>query len=828
MAGLPIQLHDGRISSVTARIPWPNPLTSTIRLSLQSLHLTFCLNPPISESSLPHSVNLAESVATVAESFIHDELTPREEAALRESFHPDLASRSPQHEILSVPGSMDPFLSDSENEEYHGDADPDGISIFATLFERLLARFEFDALDTKITLIHPSHTRFTFSIADIKYGTEVKDPSTAAGVQTGSNPSMNFAVRPGETRTVSISGVRISALSMRSTRISSRSQTLSPSTFSPVTSGSPPQTYSGELSPILPRPASPTSSSSSLDEETQFLMSQSIVSLPPRASSPASSMESSMYESAVGGSIYESVISIAQGDRTSVDNSNDATTIEGSRCASRTPSPGPGQRADSSPSESHKELPPSNTTNTDVGNDPREENDVILSLGSEAVVIRLTTPSPNPLSPLTPSDSPSTIPQTSGTPQHADQEGPLSKDKEKLQLSVTIGIVACSLRAWHIRSLLDALRVLNLQPTPPPPPPQLIPLADPTPKFGFELEATAKMRGIVILFLPSSLITDHRSSDAMSSYFAHPLLPPKLAHGYVRLFIDNVAARVSADTSTLLPGSETQAHAAKSPHTTGLKVTTVLSTSLSDLSAFAFLPPGSDQRDTGPSASPILITDQHLTSQYPRNHIHLATGTASELSGLPTFDVIDWTDRAHRTSSPKISLWRTKMKSKQSSADVIPAVSANVTRKGAEKEQWAKSSVVEVNLVPVHVFVDLGLALGEGSPLLEYLAEIMEPREVPAHEAQSNGSDSEDHKDSSEDERGETPLATPRLSARNRRNEKERDRLEKLVIADLDLGLDYTGNDPLKPSRLRGKQPDVPAKTPRKASSRYTYLATRS
>src|ERR1700722_19187094 len=93
MAGLPIKLHDGSISSVIARIPLPNPLTGTVGFSLRSLHLTFHLLPSVLKTSASShfNQNLADSVTSIAESFLHTELSSREEATLRESFHPDLA-----------------------------------------------------------------------------------------------------------------------------------------------------------------------------------------------------------------------------------------------------------------------------------------------------------------------------------------------------------------------------------------------------------------------------------------------------------------------------------------------------------------------------------------------------------------------------------------------------------------------------------------------------------------------------------------------------------------------------------------------------------------
>src|SRR5882762_497560 len=80
LTGLPIKLHDGSIASITARIPWPNPLTATTGLSIQSLHLTFHLASAPSPLSTQPLTNLADSVAGVAESFLHHELSPVEEA----------------------------------------------------------------------------------------------------------------------------------------------------------------------------------------------------------------------------------------------------------------------------------------------------------------------------------------------------------------------------------------------------------------------------------------------------------------------------------------------------------------------------------------------------------------------------------------------------------------------------------------------------------------------------------------------------------------------------------------------------------------------------
>ena len=113
LIGLPVKLHDGSISSVTARIPWPNPLTANVGLSIQSLHLTFHVDTKAPVPTAQATTNLADSVVSVAESFIHDELTPGEEATLRESFHPDL-DISVTSTRENVPGGLDPFIAADE------------------------------------------------------------------------------------------------------------------------------------------------------------------------------------------------------------------------------------------------------------------------------------------------------------------------------------------------------------------------------------------------------------------------------------------------------------------------------------------------------------------------------------------------------------------------------------------------------------------------------------------------------------------------------------------------------------------------------------------
>ncbi|KAJ3725873.1 hypothetical protein C8R42DRAFT_575547 [Lentinula raphanica] len=328
-SGMPLELVDGTAASVTARIPWPNPLTSTLGFSLSSLHITLRV-VPAEQRHDDADINLSESVASYAESFIHDELNPREEADLRESFRQDLSASSVHEpDDDNVPGGLNPFRNFSEAEEL-ADVDPDGVSLFATLIERLLAKFEFDATDTKVTIIHPHSSRFTLSVANIRYCTETS--SSTEDIPTDNSE------RTGESRTVSLSGITLSGSNLR------------PHSSYPISPDRQPSSPSSMPIPRSPSPSSSSSSSSSIDEETQWAMSQSVAFLPPRPESPAESVASSLYESAI--SQHESPIQS---------------------------------------SNKPMELLPSPITNSKADFDEIDE-DILLSFGTDAVNIRLATP----------------------------------------------------------------------------------------------------------------------------------------------------------------------------------------------------------------------------------------------------------------------------------------------------------------------------------------------------------------------------------------------------------------------------------------------------
>ncbi|TFK29985.1 hypothetical protein FA15DRAFT_663305 [Coprinopsis marcescibilis] len=269
LKGLPLVLEEGTVKAVTVRIPWPNPLTSVVGFSLDSLHLRLRIETPLHEA-FPQEVDLADSVASVAETFVQEELSGAQEAQLWESF--SAAAHSQDPEDHNVPGGLE-FISGIEKQGDY-ELDPAGVSIFATLIERLLARFQFDARDIQVTVVDPENISLKFSLSEIRYTTN----------EVG---GQDENVEDGTQRTLSLHGMTLTALGYP---IEFEGSVHTPSTTRP---GSPSDV---ETDPEISSPdSSPRSSTSSFDEDTQFQMSQSLVGLPPPHL--ADSMAGSIYHS---------------------------------------------------------------------------------------------------------------------------------------------------------------------------------------------------------------------------------------------------------------------------------------------------------------------------------------------------------------------------------------------------------------------------------------------------------------------------------------------------------------------------------------------------
>ncbi|TFK76391.1 hypothetical protein BDN72DRAFT_785226 [Pluteus cervinus] len=742
LSDLPIRLYDGSIASVTARIPLPNPLVASVGLALNALHLTFKVVPTSSRDGdeLSQSISsLAESVVSVAESFVHDELGSPEDAELLQSLHYGVPP-APSNDF--VPGGLDPFLATSDEPLSHADADPAGVSIFATLIERLLAKFEFDAVDTRITLIHPDNTSVTLSLNEVRYRTESK--------------SQELSSSNGETRNLTLSGLRVSLCDLRAPPDPFSNGVQSP----PGTPTISPKFAEQLTANPSSRPPSPSSSSSSLDDETQLAMSQSLAFLPPRPRSPSNSVASSMYQSAL--SVAQSMPQIPeQEEPTAKEDDNIPPLLE----------------------QSHRpSAPVMDSKDTEINGGAAEE--LFLSFGTTPIVIQLTTPSPGEQS--------SVEPRSTGV-----------RDIERVQVNVSLGVIACTVRPWHIRALVQ----LADASTPPSKSRtkskgKKTDKSAPGLKMGLSLKCS--IRGLVVLLLPRMNLAESwlkQDANPLDGFFARPLTPPKISQGYFRLHLDGLILE-----ALIPPADDSPRPSAKRSAPSSL---TTFSVILHDLSFFLFRAVQDDET----WAIPILITDPHLPAQYSSHHVPISFPIQPNYyPQLPVFDVLDWTHEQHRSLGTKLSAWRTRPKIKnskngpESPSDSTPqpnAVSVKVVQKAASSKSsdTGSSMNIDVKIAPIQLLVDLGSLLEDN--VLRACAEeanLAGPSRADVGVGKASDTDFTDEEDL-------TPPTTPRAQM-TRETEMERKRLERLVMKDLDLDVDYLSPKPgeRRKSKLQKQQ----------------------
>ena len=763
LVGLPVELHSSHVGHIIARIPWPNPLTSTLGLSLQSLHLTLDLldNPSTSQPS--QTSNLADSVASVAAEFLHDELSPGEEATLRESFHPDRGL--PPDPADYVPGGIDPFLNTAEFAP--NDTDPDGVGIFASLIERLLARFAFDAADTQITIRHPGRSSFTLVIPNIRYETESEIPSADATVRNDAT---------GETRTITISGIEITMLDLRTEDLTKPAAL--PSIVSSITSlpSHPPH----DQLPSEPHSRSP-SPNSDIDDETEMMMSQSIASLPPQplaSSSISASVASSMYHSAVSEAPFRSTAICEP-----IPEVQEKLLVE------------PAVKPEEQPSSTSEDQPSSSDVSPRAAGVPEE---TIFSCGSDPIVIRLATPSSSESRP---------------------GQQRVERRDDSLRLSITTGVLGFALRARHIQSLIELMATFGGTSSTSPSPPKFQGTT-PASSLLSRLNISVHIRGMVCLLLLSK---EPFYELTRVDFFHHQLIPPKLLYGYIRIHADGISASLSHPFA-VARGDRRASGVTKM----GASLTTT------DLTVFLF-EPNSPSLGSEHTASPILITDPNISTQYTSSHAH-PVNQHNPFQNCPAFDILDWASTINKGTTPKPSYWRARIPQNhtqqripthgpggsvgalglspspgKSNPDFLqkspvhspPVISVAVTiASGGHKPQKGGSvpesrTHVEMKIAPLHIFADLGaLHSNQGYGLLEFLQDS-----TPASPSLAKGNVSEDlHGEISDEDERDTPPATPRrftaFSQRDSDRQRERQRLEQMVLDDLDLKFDYRSSTP--------------------------------
>lgn len=221
---MPLRLASGVLDKVTARIPFPNLWSAPLTLSLDTLTLDFEIValPTASpkgkapeypfrsdthrtrRTPLSPSVDLAASVTSAADEFLHEELDAYEEAELDQSIRQSLIlSKSDPFVQSGVPGAFPSGSGGSSSGGHDGGgeeplpANVESTTVLAGLVERILARLECTVNNIRIRLHHHGKV-LELRVRQIGYADDTASTEQQPGVAIGAT-----------SRTVRISDVGI-------------------------------------------------------------------------------------------------------------------------------------------------------------------------------------------------------------------------------------------------------------------------------------------------------------------------------------------------------------------------------------------------------------------------------------------------------------------------------------------------------------------------------------------------------------------------------------------------------------------------------------------
>ncbi|KAH7103957.1 hypothetical protein BKA62DRAFT_695150 [Auriculariales sp. MPI-PUGE-AT-0066] len=720
----PVRLVSGSLGTVTARVPWPNILSATFALSLGGIRLKFTSAPP--QRHPDHARNVTESVVLVAEEFVHDELTQEENNELRRSVildHPKDVSEDDH--LFHPPGSLDPFRKDLELDDVQDvDATIEGVSVLASVVERILARFTFNATDIQVSLVQPNLAELILSLDTVSFGANAaQDSERADDTRTHTLRVSGLAVSLRDLAPKPTHLERSQVSLAASTSTLSRQSSLSASVASTAhddaatlqlsTSGHEdasalgltyePDSQTPTRSPV----ASPFyDEDSDVDEAVMMAMSQSIVTLPVAHQR----LDSQSTVSAM--SVYHSVSGSVSGDQDDSDDDSDDvfhdTNDQSSRLTSnsqyltpQSPVALEGSQA-IEPVRLYDGMPGTFTASP-----------VIETRRPPASGPSATSPPPVNAPPIIiPITQPASSEPLSQSPQTPPGQVLLSMAHDAVVVTITssratgmsyfavdvrVGTVAVAINSPQARLLSQILAAL----------PQVTGSTARTANDSSQsntmptIDLRAQMRAIVIIVDLNSL--PHRWRD---TFYAHPLSTvPSTSH--LRVHID-------ALEGTLRVGGM----ATRTPGATAIQP----KFTLADLSVFHH-----DGRD---GYMPLLVTDPHLVTQY------------TSASVFPTIDVANWTATTAATPHPRLAQWRTRAPVNSAKSASRPAVA--ITMKDA-----FKSVSVDIDLLPVRIFVDLRM--------VESLRVFISALDFGDSRPKEEGEEDDD-----------TPPATPRASDHRR------------------------------------------------------------
>jgi autophagy-related protein 2 len=758
-----------------------------VELSVRSLDLVFRLPSRVAKDVPPSSTNLADSISEAAQLFAHEEITREESTEAYQAFQSSGASHTSKNDDY-VPGGLD---APKDDPEVLADAEPIGISMFASMFEYLLSQFTFSAKDIRITVIHPDRSSFRFKVSELHYGRPTSGPGES-------------------TRTINISGVEIAHrdLSTSESPASGHSDTHSLPSASCEFNAAPHRIDNVSLSPTITFPSSPPPSSSPEGR------SGSNESVPPVGSSPPEDRSRpSSASGSTNSSIFHSVLT-SQGSK--LESGTYEATVAHPQDA------GADDMEQNQQNQSGETTGECSLSQADEAMEDGLFHQVFFSLATEPIVVHITTSALPPV-------------QTESGP-YASESDTSEPDfrQPNLEISVSVGIVACALTATQISSILDVVSTIgsHSRPSTAPPASKTAGIVVPPLSLLDQATLTIQIRGLVLLLqsVPAPLSSSSRDVP-LADFFTHPLTPPKTNHGYIRFLVDGVRADLSVSTTLEqltdehTPSPDHIQERSRPPRVVRGTTSSHIRFSVGDLSAFAFC---MDSNATTSQVArqafvlPIILTDPHLFTLYrPEHHFPSNMGhydvspdfLRKAVPTLPEFGIMDWTLESNRTSQAKLSLWRVRpppgyRRSQKSHAGdplITPPVASSPKsiseETSANKPQSALSGQVllssskdsgtgatpgstcsiHIDVIPLHVFVDMG-GISTASDFLE-TSSVLRGRSGSSELDVENHGSVRGHDNSGDP----TPPSTP--------HKKTLQQIREPELEDLNLSVDYLPKD---------------------------------
>ncbi|WWC85245.1 uncharacterized protein L201_000107 [Kwoniella dendrophila CBS 6074] len=687
-SSIPLTLTSGSLSKVTARVPVSNLWSDPLSLTLDTLTLSFTLSRPSSKnkgkSTNSHSQSkqnkshrdLAESVTSAADDFLHQELDAYEEAELDKSIRQSLILNSPDpFNNEELPGSFPfgvPTSPGSDGQPLP--ATVESTTVLAGLVERILSRLEFKIQNINIQIKFDDEEHggiFEIRVNQIKYADE-----SQAGATHSENKDVKSTIR-----SIRLSGVNVHLLPK-----SEKAVLESQARFRPSSSRS--------------SSISSNSSSSTNGEYQDMMMSQAVVDL------RESSMSNLNYEA----SLYLSAISERPGDV--IPSIPETSISENGTSRSATPTP-------TSPSKPPKET-------------------LLLTFGSEDIVLRLKTTrsvsSVTTASTASPPTSPSLPKQTSTRLPTIDVEvilGTIATVILPAQATVILAALQYASEAGHndtTVSQVNAQTTTSLGPHQPQLSTQIRMkalfasvvydmTASSDPQFDNNIAAFWTKPSTT--FIPNGHL--RLRLDTLVAHYSSKGFKPQIV---------SRPSRPSYPSATRLP-RRTSTIARLGPPPPTLQIT------LQDASLFEYLAADTttaDPSDIPPGgAFPVLLFDTNLPRQYdvaPGVSSNPVTPSSnrniSSISTFAEFDSVDWRNSGlQRKSGGSEKQWKVKQKGKgilkgghqpSPEADEGPVISV--------KKELSDNTTACISLHPVHTFLDLSL-VERLLPMLRSIAPVI-------------------------------------------------------------------------------------------------------